>query len=178
MELFQCRHGEDDGVEVFEVPEFGEVESDGRRAGPGVVLDFAEQPFGTLVCGGARCGGESDGGGVSEGFDGKSGFLDGRRGVRSSAPAAVRMLQPGEESGAAAEEFVETCRREAGVGCGGGVSEREEDAGSTVGGIFVVGCALVAEPEGQPGTVGTLGAGEVMQGPGDGGAQAFCKRGR
>src|SRR5262245_25285680 len=39
----QCRNGEDDRVQPFEVPQLGEVEADWRRLGKGSVLNPMDQ---------------------------------------------------------------------------------------------------------------------------------------
>ena len=91
--------------------------------------------------------GLSGGARSSKHFDGEGGLLDARRRALGPAPAAVGVLHV-EQEGDAAAGFVGVGAVQIAIG--------GEHAGGAVDGVDVVRGVLVAEPEREPGAVGTL----------------------
>ena len=92
------------------------------------------------------------GAGIEKHFDRQGRLLDAGRRVGRATPAAVGVLR-GEKPAHATL-------------CGLAIHHTKvavsgQHPGGAIGGVFIVGGVLVAEPQGEPGTVGTLVPGEV-----------------
>src|SRR5215510_8147220 len=147
----QSACAKNNGIQLFEVPEFGEVESDRRRIDKASVFDaLYEAPNSALE----RFSGPVDLAAVEQGVYRQSSLFDARRRLRSAAPTAVIALRPDEPVKSAP--------------CGFGLDQIQspiggQDSRGPICRVFFFGSVLIAEPERNPGAVGTLRAAQKSQ---------------
>ncbi len=147
----QSAGAKNNGIQLFEIPEFGEVESDRRRIDKASVFDALDEAPNSAL---ERFSGSGDLAAVEQGAYRQSSLFDARRGLRSASPTAVIALSP--------DEPVKSTPR--------GLSLDQiqspiggQDSRGPICRVFFFGSVLVAEPERNPGAVGTLRATQKSQ---------------
>src|SRR5262249_23983830 len=131
------------GIQLFEVPEFGEVESDRRRIDKAAVFDALDEAPNSALDRFFRSG---DLAAVEQGVYRQSSLCDVGGRLGSAPPPAIIALCPDEPLKSAP--------------CGLGLDQIQgpiggQDSRGPICRIFFFGSVLVAEPERNPGAVGT-----------------------